>query len=288
MDVITSLFDTSDFPARWGCGNWPRWLGWLHIVSDSLIFIAYTAIPLGLAVLLLRRRDFPYPSLIVLFCAFILFCGVSHLIEAVIFYEPIYRFAGVWKAGTAAVSLLTSVVLLRTLPGVLSLPSVHQVNRDLEAALAREQDQGEQLGRVRDELEERTAQLSLRSRRMRRAAEAAKVVALQWTIPDAEVVWEVGFSEIAPHLGRPSETRLTSWETVLDPPSLQRALEAWTEGAAESRCVDLELPVRGGRGVLRLSAAPEPPVRGERRVLTGMFRFLPDGQASAEDASGSA
>ena len=275
MEFFTSLFDTADFPARWGCGNWPTWLGWLHIVSDALIFLAYTAIPFSLGVLLLRRRDFPFPYLIILFCSFILFCGISHLIEAIIFYEPIYRFAGVWKACTAGVSLLTSVVLIRALPGVFALPSIHQVNRDLEAALNREREQAKQLGEVRDELEERTAQLSLRSRRMRRAAEAAKVVALQWTIPDADIVWEVGFSEIADQITGSGQSRLTSWRDLIDEDALSIANETWASGAAESRSTDLELPAKGGRGVIRLSAAPEPPVKGEPRVLTGMFRFMP-------------
>jgi hypothetical protein len=35
------LFDTSDFPARWTCGQWSAVHGWTHILSDLAIFGAY-------------------------------------------------------------------------------------------------------------------------------------------------------------------------------------------------------------------------------------------------------
>ena len=45
MDFFTRLFDTSDFPPRWHCGNWTAGLGWLHILSDLGVWGAYIAIP---------------------------------------------------------------------------------------------------------------------------------------------------------------------------------------------------------------------------------------------------
>jgi len=46
VDILTGLFDTSGFPARWNCGVWSSELGWLHIYSDLAIWAAYTAIRL--------------------------------------------------------------------------------------------------------------------------------------------------------------------------------------------------------------------------------------------------
>ena len=37
---LFGLLDTTGFPARWHCGRWSSELGWLHIVSDALIFLA--------------------------------------------------------------------------------------------------------------------------------------------------------------------------------------------------------------------------------------------------------
>ncbi len=89
MDFFWRLFDTHDFPARWGCGNWTPALGWLHIISDCLIFVAYTAIPVSLLFVMVRRRDFTFPVLIALFSAFIHFCSIGLKLEAIIFYEPV-------------------------------------------------------------------------------------------------------------------------------------------------------------------------------------------------------
>jgi hypothetical protein len=82
------VFETSDFPARWNCGTWEASLGWLHIGSDVATWFAYVCIPVMLLVLLRRRRaDLPVPGIFYLFSAFIVFCGVGHLMEALIFWR---------------------------------------------------------------------------------------------------------------------------------------------------------------------------------------------------------
>src|SRR5262245_4880703 len=103
VEFFTSLFDTTGFPPRWHCGVWSAQLGWLHIVSDVAVFGSYTAIPVVLAYFVLRKPDVPFPRVFWLFVAFIFSCGFGHLLEAVIFWEPIYRFAGLVKLFTAIV-----------------------------------------------------------------------------------------------------------------------------------------------------------------------------------------
>ena len=44
-EFFSKLLDTTDFPPRWHCGLWTEGHGWLHILSDTLIFAAYFAIP---------------------------------------------------------------------------------------------------------------------------------------------------------------------------------------------------------------------------------------------------
>ncbi|MEL6179544.1 MAG: hypothetical protein AAFS10_11355, partial [Myxococcota bacterium] len=97
-DILTRLLDPSGFPARWYCGQWSPELGWLTIGSDILIFIAYLSIPFVLTYVALKRKDFPYPTLFWWFTAFILACGATHLLEAIIFWEPLYRLQAVLKA----------------------------------------------------------------------------------------------------------------------------------------------------------------------------------------------
>jgi two-component system cell cycle sensor histidine kinase/response regulator CckA len=135
---FTGIFDTRGFTARWRCGNFSDLLGWTHIVADLLIFAAYAAIPLAIAVFVFRRKDVAFPKLSWLFAAFILSCGIVHLVEASLFYWPWYRFSGVLKLLTAVTSWATVIGLVRQLPRAVALPGV----KGLE-------------GRLGDEIEER-------------------------------------------------------------------------------------------------------------------------------------
>lgn len=131
---FTHLFDTSSYPARWNCGSWTSMEGWLHVVSDIGIFVAYFAIPLALVYFIRKRKDVPFYGIFILFAAFILCCGTGHLLEAVIFWYPIYRIAGLLKLTTAIVSLVTVFVLLRLLPKLMELPSLISRNESLREA----------------------------------------------------------------------------------------------------------------------------------------------------------
>ncbi len=86
FDYLSMLFDTSDFPARWHSGQWTTAHGWLHILSDLGVWSAYIAIPCVLGYFVLRRKDLPFRSVFLLFGAFILACGATHLMEAIIFW----------------------------------------------------------------------------------------------------------------------------------------------------------------------------------------------------------
>jgi len=111
LEYVARLFDPTGFVPRAQCGNWTPRLIWLHIVSDLLIWIAYVSIPVVLLVFA-RRKELPFPRVFRLFAMFILACGFVHFVEAIIFFEPIYRFSGVLKAFTAAISLITVVALV--------------------------------------------------------------------------------------------------------------------------------------------------------------------------------
>lgn len=161
-DFFLNLFRT-DFPARWNCGEvWANepWVGWMHILSDLGIWTAYFAIPVALAFFILRKSDLPFRRIFFLFVAFILLCGLTHLVDALIFYWPVYRAAGLLKAVTAVVSWSTVFALLRITPQVLTMRSPEALQREIAARSAAE---GE-LQRVNAELEqrvnERTQELS--------------------------------------------------------------------------------------------------------------------------------
>src|SRR3954467_1542799 len=132
-DFLTHLFDTSGFPPRWYCGDWTPGHGWLHIVSDLSVWSAYVAIPCVLGYFVVRRKDIPFRSIFWLFVAFILACGATHLMEAIIFWWPAYRLAGLIKLFTALVSWGTVIALIPVTPKALAMRSPEELEREIEA-----------------------------------------------------------------------------------------------------------------------------------------------------------
>jgi len=136
MDFFTRLFDPTGFPARWQCGSgWQDtpWLGWLHIISDLGIWAAYAAIPFVLVYFLKRRPDLPFKMIFLLFGAFILACGTTHLIDVILFWHPIYRFAGIVKVFTAIVSWGTVFALIRIFPAAIKMRSPNELEQEIQA-----------------------------------------------------------------------------------------------------------------------------------------------------------
>ena len=117
-------FSTDGFPARWYCGEWPEWLGWTHIFSDIVIFISYQLIPVVALLYISRKKKVVFPPLFWLFGAFISFCGIGHLLEAIIFWHPVYPLAGYVKVMTALVSAITAFYCIKLIPQALEIPSV--------------------------------------------------------------------------------------------------------------------------------------------------------------------
>lgn len=275
MDSLTRMFDTSGFVPRWSCGDWSQPLGWLHIVSDLLIFLAYFAIPIALAVVMIRRRDLPFGALIALFVAFILACGTTHLIEAIIFYRPIYRVAGVAKAVTAVVSVATAVVLIRALPSLLALPGLQNVVADLRAALAREEHTQQELASVRDTLERRSSEMTLRLRRIAASLSSARAVACRWQADTGAVDWEVGFVESCRQAGLGNPGPLAALRDLLVPDDAARLQREVQHAVGSGQPLDFQGTMSlAPERTLRLSAALEPEVEGQPRYMTGMFRIL--------------
>ena len=150
LDFLSNLFNTDGFPPRWHCGVWTSGEGWLHILSDIAVFGAYMAIPCVLIFFVIRKRDVPFPRVFWLFALFICSCGFGHLIEAIIFWHPVYRFDGLVKLTTAIASWITVIALIPIIPKALHLPGLAKLNdklrgevderRRIEAALRDSED----------------------------------------------------------------------------------------------------------------------------------------------------
>jgi PAS domain S-box-containing protein len=140
------------------CYLWDANLLRLHGISDAVIALAYFSIPLTLLYFVRNRRDLPYPTLFLLFGAFIVACGTTHVMEVVTIWQPYYWVSGSIKALTAAISLVTAVGLIRVMPRALALPSAADL-RALNLALEdKVRIRTADLSRANDELRHEVAQ----------------------------------------------------------------------------------------------------------------------------------
>ncbi len=135
MDVTLLALPANAFLPHGYCYLWQPGLLGLHLVSDSLITLAYYSIPVGLVWFVRRRRDVPFDWMFWLFAAFIAGCGTTHLMEIWTLWHPDYWLSGAVKAGTAVASIGTAVMMVPLLPRAVRLPSPEQLaaaNRELE------------------------------------------------------------------------------------------------------------------------------------------------------------
>ena len=102
---------------------------WMHVVSDALITLAFYSIPIALYYFVRRRKDLSYNWMFLLFAAFILFCGTTHLFNIISIWHPVYRLDGLVKLLTALVSVATAVALWPLIPQALALPSPEQLRQ---------------------------------------------------------------------------------------------------------------------------------------------------------------
>ena len=171
-DFFFHLFDTSGFPQRWYCGTgWTPELGWTHIVSDIGVWSAYFTIPLILVFFAQRRPDLPFRGIFLLFGCFILFCGLTHLMDAVIFWWPAYRLSALIRLATAIASWATVLALIPIVPKVLSLRTPAELEREI-AERRRAEESLLQLQRdLEHRVQERTAELTAVNEKLREREE---------------------------------------------------------------------------------------------------------------------
>src|ERR1035437_8701708 len=129
-EFFRHLFSPDSWPARWHCGNWSGFHGWLYIISSLLIAAAYFSIPVLLFVLIKKsKRKLPFLSIFWLFILFILACGLTHVMDAAMFWYPIYRVSAIVLMLTAIVSWAAVIGLYKAMPKALSLKSPIELER---------------------------------------------------------------------------------------------------------------------------------------------------------------
>lgn len=109
------------------CYLWKHNLVGLHLISDLLIALAYYSIPFSLLYFVYKKECFQYSQILLLFAAFILSCGTSHVMEIWTLWHPTYWISGVIKAITALISVYTAIKMFFLVPQFLELSSPEQL-----------------------------------------------------------------------------------------------------------------------------------------------------------------
>jgi PAS domain-containing protein len=138
METVFKQVHQMDFMPHGHCYFWEPYILWSHAISDSIIALAYMAIPLILIYIFRKRKDFKFIWIMVLFAVFIFGCGVTHVFDVVTIWNPIYRLDSVARIITALASVGTAVVLIKITPNILSIPTTEQwirVNEELKSQL---------------------------------------------------------------------------------------------------------------------------------------------------------
>ena len=165
--LLWSSLLPNDSSMAQGSREWAPALRALHLVSDLLIAAAYLSIPLTIAYFVRRRDDLPFNWVFLLFAAFIVAGGITHLVDVGTLWFPVYWFAGALKAIAALVSVATAAALIWLMPRLLALPSTAQLR---EATDRMTLEMGE---RRAAEVKLRAAHAALEARIAERTAELA-------------------------------------------------------------------------------------------------------------------
>jgi len=139
-EFFKRLFATDEWPPRWHCGNWTSFHGWLYILSDITIWIAYFLIPLIILNYLGKKKNgVKFQKVYLLFAAFILLCGLTHFLDAMMFWIPMYRLNALVRFLTGLVSMLTVYYLFKILPQAFRQKSNVELEREVARRIQAEQ-----------------------------------------------------------------------------------------------------------------------------------------------------
>ena len=269
------------------CYLWQPDILALHVISDSLITLAYFSIPFTLLYFVRKRTDLQFNWIFVCFAIFIVACGTTHLMEIWTIWHPTYWVSGIIKAITAAASIPTAILLVKLIPEALQLPNpsaLHALNRELASEITERENAEREIRRINEQLgvrvAERTAELEaanqnlLRDITRRERAEMAlresedRFRTLTESLP--HLVWTSRPDGFCDYLSRQwtDYTGLHESQQLgygcgpqVDPADRERVVAEWATALAGGDEFDSEYRIRRADGVSRWFRVRAVPLR---------------------------
>ncbi|MBG1239839.1 response regulator [Nostoc sp. NZL] len=302
-ELWTNFFTSGSFIPHGHCYLWQTNLVWLHILSDAFIALAYYSIPATLFYFVRKRQDLPFDWIFLLFSAFIVACGTTHLIEIWTLWHPTYWVSGFVKAVTAIISVVTALELIPLVPQALALPSpaqLEQANQELQTQIAERLRVEKELRKYQNHLEEmvavRTNEITktneqlqqeilerqrileiLRQSEERYRYLAEAIPQLVWTTnPNGECdFFNQNWCE---YTGLTLEQSLGSgWLAALHPDDIQSADEVWSNAVKNSTIYNNEYRFkRASDGSYRWQLARGLPLKDEQGIVVKWFGTCTD------------
>ncbi len=252
-ESATNIFSgtfSGNFIPHGHCYLWNPTLVWLHLISDAAIALAYFSIPIVLIYFALRRKDLPFGNIFILFGAFIISCGLTHVMGIWTIWHPDYWLSGGVKAVCAVISVYTAIILVPLIPGFLSFKSpaeLEAINQTLQAEIS-------------DRLLAETA-LKESQERYRALVKASSQVL--WTtnargeIESEQLEWMVFTGQTY------EESKGLGWLDVVHPEERGEARQAWKDAVATANVYHLQHRSRRYDGEYRYMSVRAVPVRGQ-------------------------
>lgn len=132
---ILSFFTTQGFMPHGMCLLWKPAVLWSLVIGNGVTALAYTLIPISLTYIYIKRTDVKFNWIFLTFAAFIILCGMSHIMTIVTYWNPIYGWEAVIEMLTAIVSLVTAFILFRLTPKILAFPTITTLEEQNKALM---------------------------------------------------------------------------------------------------------------------------------------------------------
>ena len=225
VEWIATLLESRGIPHGY-CIAWEPRLLWAMVIGNGLVASAYFSIPFALGRFLRKQPELPFSWMFTLFGAFIFFCGLTHVIDIVNLWYPLYRLDAMVMAITAGVSVATALTLFPLVPRAAGyLDEVREQGRQLGEVNARLKASGETL-------EQQNVALSEGERRFRLTIEAAPI---GMAIVGLDGRWLEVNNALCDMLGYTREELLArTFQDITHPEDLERDL-AEVRGLIEGR-----------------------------------------------------
>ena len=291
--MIHDMVDQASYMAHGYCLLWKPWLVILHAASDILIFGAYFAIPVAIWIFLRRRPDLELRPLAILFAAFIFLCGLTHLVQMVTLWWPIYETQGLLKAATAIVSVVTAVLIFPLIPRAVAIPSprtLQAANAGLRRAITAHEDTLGELRTARSDLEARVAARTRELEHAKARLEALIRASAQifWTTSADGQVMEDSPTWRAFTGQSYDQFRGSGWLNAVHPDDQALTLAAWREAVANKATYKVEYRVKEAGGGYRWTSARGVPLYqddGEVSEWVGMNEDISARKRSEEHSN---